>query len=88
MSAVADITIKVKVENTYPDTTIFTEREATVPQAPVHDEEALDTWFDEHVWELTGTHESRSDEYAVYEATILECAKQPTLVGKNYTWGG
>lgn len=81
-----NITIKVKIENTYTTTTIFTEVEATVPRAPVLDEDALDAWFDEHIFELTGTDASRSNDYAVYEATVIECAKQPPLVGKSYTW--
>lgn len=81
----ADITLSLKIDNTYGDGTITTRPTAVVP--PPWDINDLDEWFEEHIFEYTGTGAHRADEYAVYEAEITACEELPALVGKSYEWG-
>lgn len=77
--------ITVKIENTYDDGSVFTEKTTDVP-TPLLNDEDMEEWWNEHIFPLTGT--GREKGYAIYEAKITKCDDLPQLVGESYEWGG
>lgn len=77
--------VTLEIENTYFDGSVMRTVTADVPPAPV-DPDDLEEWFEEHIFEFTGT--GRTDDYAIYEVKVTACEEQPSLVGENHEWGG
>ena len=80
------ITVALKIDNTYGDGTITRRPTAVVPRP--EDLSDLEEWFEEHIFEHTGTGGHRSSEYAVYEAEVVACDELPELVGASHEWDG
>jgi hypothetical protein len=81
----SDLTLTLKIDNTYGHGTITTRPTAVVPRP--EDLDDLEEWFEEYIFEHTGTG-ADPNEYAIYEAEIVACDELPALVGKSHEWGG
>jgi hypothetical protein len=79
------VTVTLSIENNYPDASVHTEVQTTVPAPGDHD--VLDEWASEHLMPLTGTGEHRANDPANYELTIT-AATMSELVGRTFGWDG
>lgn len=80
------IEVTLKVENTYSDETVVNTCTGRVPRPDDLDD--LDEWFEDYIFEFTGTGAHRSRDYAIYEVEVAGCTDEPALVGRTYGWGG
>lgn len=80
------IRLSLTVENTYGDGTITKNYSELVTRPD--DITDLDEWFEEEIFQFTGTGPERANQYAVYEVEITACDELPELIGKTYGWGG
>lgn len=73
---------QLRIENTYADGDEVVNHVAL----PTPNGSDLDEWFEDEVFEHTGTGRDDGTE-AIYEATIVESSR-PELIGKSYGWQG
>lgn len=79
--------IVVAIDNIYRDG-YREERIYTLDTAPLperDDEDAWESWWDEHVWPLTGTDTGRNNVDAGYFVEII-AADDPKVVGIEMEW--
>lgn len=79
-------TVLIQIENSYSDGHRSTRQERIAPPEKF-EEGALEAWWDDEVFDLTGDGhgEMNPDLDALYTATVL--AGPIEMLGKTYTWG-
>lgn len=80
------IWLRVRIDNVYPDGTVRKTMWLLVPPPPAgYDEDTLNEWAEDELYEFTGTGRTEGD--AGYFLTILQCESDPALVDTEFEWG-